>query len=473
MHYGCSFEKYAWVHDGPCFFLLPLYPLCVPFCRNIEGESCGKEISGNAKMSVLKCSSHTKYNAKKSSSSTNSTTLQGFIIKTWSTLVTLLWTNWWVCECVLPKRSKSTDLSLTLRIWFRLDFHFWAVDLDLRGAHLSLGSKFKIQLWLISPQCYWSFYIIFFQNFHKNHLHAEKIHPPSPNLQRMPGHVAHPSGPKVMCSSSAVTQLQEQHSRSPTNPIPVPKICISPQSEINVKLRRQSPENPAECNLRNYNSWNTKLGNEYRRRSASHSPCRRGEPQSWNNENGNSLQHNILKLSSSQECLMSAGQIDLSASTPEHSLRKMLGCRERRIYSVPRTDFLGVPQFNFLPSVSHLKEKKNNKKDKLCSSHHELSSSNLDVDLECSKVNGQNIPRPKSTCGQDWIWLMSDMSQKSKPGLFDSVKSHIKSLCLSPRGSPRHSPASSRTASPNNSPTPSTPCSSPLSHSIELSDRPF
>lgn len=312
--------------------------------------------------------------------------------------------------------------------------------------------------------CYWSCYIVFFQNFYNSHLHAQKIPLPSPNLQRKPAQVAHHSKAKVNRSSSAAAQLQKQCCRSPTSPVPVPQIYISPQNESDVRLRHHNPQ-VAKFDSMNSSTWNANLGNQYKRRSASPSPCRRGEQRKQDDENGNNLQHNRLKLSVSQECLVYPRQVDLSSSAPEHSLRNMMEYQQRRrMYSEPHGNRLLVPGPQFLPSMSCLEEKENNKRDKLGSSQNGLSSLYVEDDLRCLNMTRQNTPRTKHTCGQDLMCITSDLPQKSKAGIFSSI---IKGLGLSPRVSPCHSPASSRSASPNSSKR-SSPCSSPFNQSVGL-----
>ncbi|XP_053543397.1 traf2 and NCK-interacting protein kinase isoform X2 [Ictalurus punctatus] len=270
-----------------------------------------------------------------------------------------------------------------------------------------------------------------------NFPHEHKIHPPSPNLQK--SKVAYPS--KVKRCYSAQPQKQHQHSRSPSSPIPVPQICVSPQDEFTRKLRHKSPDS-AKCNLRNYNSWNANSANEYKRRSASHSPCRTGERDTCRDENGNSLRKGMLRMSSSQECLMNSGRIDLASSAPECSLRQMTGTRERRLYSASGGNFLGVPQHHVLPSMNYLEEKENNNRGRRYSSQNDMDS----------------------------IW--PDAPQKIKHGIVNSMKALVRNMGLSPRASPHHSPASSRSASPSsNSPTPSSPYGSPFSPSVEWPDR--
>lgn len=203
------------------------------------------------------------------------------------------------------------------------------------------------------------------------------------------------------------------------------------------------------------------MGREFKCRSSS--PCRR-EERDTKREYGNSLRHNALKPFSSQEGLTKSCQIELSASTPESSFREMM-VRERRLYSVPHGNFLGVPQSCVLPPTCHLEENKKDKKPKMFSSHTDLSC--LEVDQGWVNMNKQNISRPKSTSGLDRIWVLPDAGQKCKHGILKSVKSVIKNLGLSPRSSPRHSPASSRSASPSNSPSLSTPYGSPFSPTVE------
>ncbi|KAB5550716.1 hypothetical protein PHYPO_G00057100 [Pangasianodon hypophthalmus] len=308
------------------------------------------------------------------------------------------------------------------------------------------------------------------KNLCNNHPHAQKIHPHSPNLQR--SQPAYPSLPKTKCCYSAQPPMQQQSRRSPSSPIPVPQICISPQNETGIKLRRQSPDS-ANHDSRNYNSWNADLDHEYRRRSASSSPCRRGQRRNCNDENGSNLRSNMRRFSGSHECVMNSGQIDLAVSAPESSLQHMIGHRQRRVYSVPYSNFLGVPQSNLLPSVAYLEEMENNKKGRRHSSHNDLSSACLEDDLGSLNMNRKNIPHSRSTSGQDLIWAIQDLPQKNKHGFVNSVKSVIRSLGLSPRGSPRQSPGSSRSASPSLSPTPSTPSDSPFSPPVEWPIRPY
>ncbi|KAF4086511.1 hypothetical protein AMELA_G00107080 [Ameiurus melas] len=215
-------------------------------------------------------------------------------------------------------------------------------------------------------------------NFYINCPHDHKIHPPSPNLQ--------------------------------SNQVAYPQICLSPQDEMTRKLRHKSPDS-AKCNLRDYNSGNAHSAHDSR--LASHSPCRRGQRDE-------------------------DGQIDLSSSAPESSLRQMMRTRERRLYSASSGNLLDVPQSHLLPSVNYLKKKGNNNIDRRYSSENDMDS----------------------------IW--PDAPQKIKHGFVKLVKAVVSNMGLSPRGSPRHSPASSRSASPsNNSPTPSSPYGSPFSSPVE------
>ncbi|KAF4086493.1 hypothetical protein AMELA_G00107070 [Ameiurus melas] len=267
-----------------------------------------------------------------------------------------------------------------------------------------------------------------------NFAHEHKIHPPSPSLQRR--QVANPS--KVKRSYSAQPQKQHQHGRSPSRPIPVPQICVSPQDEMTRNLRHKSPDS-AKRNLRHYNSWNAGVAHEYRRRSNSHSPCRRGQQDTCGDENGNSMRRSMLRMSTSQECLTNVGQIDLSRSAPESSLQQMMGTRDvRRLYSESSGNFLGVPQSHLLPSVNYSEEKENNNRGRRYS-----SQNNMDI-------------------------IFPESPQKTKLGIVNSMKALVRNMGLSPRGSPRHSPASSRSASPcSDSPTPSSPYGSPFSPPAE------
>ncbi|XP_053543369.1 traf2 and NCK-interacting protein kinase [Ictalurus punctatus] len=271
------------------------------------------------------------------------------------------------------------------------------------------------------------------QNFHINHPHDHKVHPPSPNLQK--SKVPNPLPSKVKCCYSAQPQKQHQHRRSPSSPLPMPQICVSLKDEITRKLRHKSPDS-AKCNLRNYNSGNADSAHESR--SASHSPCRKGE----RDEDGNRLRKGMLRMFNSQECLVKFGRIDLASSAPECSLRQMMGTRERRLYSASGGNFLGVPQHHFLPSMNYLEEKENNNRGRHYSSQNDMDS----------------------------IW--PDAPQKIKHGIVKLVKAVASNMGLSPRASPHHSPASSRSASPSSdSPTPSSPYGSPFSPSVEWPDR--
>lgn len=178
------------------------------------------------------------------------------------------------------------------------------------------------------------------------------------------------------------------------------------------------------------------MGHKHKRRSLSSSPCRTGKQDNHRDENESSLQRDVLRQSGSQGCLRNARCIDLAASAPEHSLREMLVPRERRLYSVPQGNFLGVPQ----PSMG-----KNGHNKRLCSSHTDLSH-----------------------CSQDLIWVSSDTPQKSKNGVFHTMKAIITHLGLSPRTSPCHSPESSRSASPISSRSASTLDSFPFSPPVEF-----
>lgn len=274
---------------------------------------------------------------------------------------------------------------------------------------------------------------------------TQKIHPPSPNPQ---------TSQKVKRSHSA-NQPTRQQLRHPSSPIPVPHICISPQEEVSGKLRRQSPDSPKN-DMMNYNSLNAYRGHERKHRSVSPSPCRRGGRDNYSDGDGNSPQRNILKMNgSSQECSRNGG-FDLSASAPEHTLRQMMGPRERRLYSIPHRNFLGVPQSHIPQFMSNLNGKENDKKTRLYSSHTNL----FEDQLGFGRMNRQNKALSRSTCGQE---LVGDMSPKSKYCVLDVVRGVIRSFGLSPRGSPRHSPASSRSTSPCNSPSPSPPYGSPFS----------
>lgn len=218
--------------------------------------------------------------------------------------------------------------------------------------------------------------------------------------------------------------------------------------------------------MRYYSSWNADKGHKSKRRSSSSSPCRTGKQDNHRNENESSLRRHFLRQSGSQGCLRNAGQIDLAASAPEHSLREMLAPRDRRLYSIPQSNFLEVPQANCLPLKPSMEE--NGHKKQLCSSHTDLSHRCSEAELQRFNVNKQNIPRTKSFCGQDLIWVSSNAPQKSKHGVIHSMKAIITHLGLSPRASPRHSPESSRSASPSSIPSPSTPYGSPFSPPVEF-----
>lgn len=295
----------------------------------------------------------------------------------------------------------------------------------------------------------------------------QKIRQLSPNMQK--GQAACPSGAKVKRSKSSVPNMQ-QGIRSPSSPIPVPQICVSPQEENAVKMRHQSPESQKH-HLGNYNSWNADMGCKFKQPASS--PCQRGERDNCRDENGNSLRRKILKLTSSHECLRNAQHpIDLSASAPEHSLRPLMGSRQHRLYSMPYGNHLSVPQSNLMAPMSPLEEKENNKKNRLFSSQNNLSSTSLEDDLSYLNIHRQNLPHPKSQCGPDSMWAVSDASPKSKHGVLQSVKAVIKNFGLSPRVSPCHSPGSSRSPSPSSSPTPS-PYGSPFSPTVEWPFRHF
>ncbi|KAI5099301.1 TRAF2 and NCK-interacting protein kinase isoform X5 [Silurus meridionalis] len=271
------------------------------------------------------------------------------------------------------------------------------------------------------------------------------MHPHSPNLQR---HQA------VKASSpNGKPQIQPVR-KSPSSPIPVPQICISPQDESGVGLRRHCPEslNSPHC----YDSWNAELDQKHKRRSASHSPCRMNKQHSFQDTNGNSLRA-MMRMSSSQECLRNSQQIDLNSSAPEHSLRRMMPGRERRLYSMPHGKHLGVPSHHAIPAMSYSDEKENNKRGAMYSSHNDLSSS-------CSEAELRQFIHNKHNISSSYRHDMSDptgMSSKNHP-IINSVKGVIRRFGLSPRGSPRHSPASSHSPSPPNVSPPSTPLDSPF-----------
>lgn len=209
--------------------------------------------------------------------------------------------------------------------------------------------------------------------------------------------------------------MQQQH-RSPSNPIPVPQIVISPQEESAFRLRRQSPDSP-EHNL------NADMAHQYKRRSASSSPCRRGRD-IYEDKNRESLEFDILAMPAIQARLRNAGQIDLSASAPEYSLRQW-ATRQHRLYSAPTETFLGVPQLRKAPSMSVLEERQNGI----------YRKSYTDLDMLEALIYIQEHSRPPSL----------------KSRAINAIRNAIKRLGLSPRSSPPHSPTSLRSVSPNSS----------------------
>lgn len=298
-----------------------------------------------------------------------------------------------------------------------------------------------------NPHSFYCTLLYIFQIYYNNPP-PPRIHPPSSNLQR--SHAPH-SPPKVFYNYSAQPQLQQQRSRSPTSPGLVPQICVSPHDHFGGKLEHQSPEldNPT---LRNCNSWNANMGHNCRRRSASPSPCRRGE------QERNNLNY-MRKMSNSQECFRKPGLIDLSVSAPEHSLRQHWEKREHRLYSVPNGNLLCAPQQLFLVPVYSLEEEGNTTRGRRCSSYQDLHSLNLETHMGSSHSSRRDLPHSKHTCTQD-MKRASEVREKSKPWI---IKAVIKRLGLSPRASLSTSPLSSRSPSPGSSPTPTTPYDSPFS----------
>ncbi|KAI5616334.1 TRAF2 and NCK-interacting protein kinase isoform X5 [Silurus asotus] len=269
------------------------------------------------------------------------------------------------------------------------------------------------------------------------------MHPHSPNLQRHHAVKAPSSNGKL--------HIRQPVRKSPSSPIPVPQICISPQDESGVGLRRHCLESPNSPHC--YDSWNAELDQKHKRRSASHSP-RRMNKQHSEDTNGNSLRA-MMRMSGSQECLRNSQQIDLNSSAPEHTLRRMMPGRERRLYSMPHGKHLGVPSPHAMPAMSYSDEKQNNKRGAMYSSHNDLFSSCSEAELRQfihSKHNISSSYRHDTDTG---------MSQKNHP-IINSVKGVIRRFGLSPRGSPRHSPASSHSPSPPNLSPPSTPLDSPF-----------